>query len=133
MKKPKLPHGSIRIPHHAKTSSVINRLSRIEGHVCAIKRMIENDTPCPEVLIQLAAVNSAVHKTSRVVLEDHIESCLTQAVTDGTADVEAAPVQAILSAFGAPMAAAAPPTGSWSSVYPSVYWAKTGAARHSQT
>jgi CsoR family transcriptional regulator, copper-sensing transcriptional repressor len=50
--------------------------------------MIENDTPCPEVLIQLAAVSSAVHKTARVVLEDHIESCLTQAVSDGTAAKE---------------------------------------------
>jgi CsoR family transcriptional regulator, copper-sensing transcriptional repressor len=71
--------------HHARTASVINRLSRIEGHVRAIKRMIEDDVPCPDVLIQLAAVGSAVRKTARVVLEDHIDSCLTQAATDGTA------------------------------------------------
>lgn len=64
---------------------MINRLSRIEGHVRAIKRMIESGAPCPEVLIQLAAVGSAVQKTARVVLEDHIDSCLTQAAKDGTA------------------------------------------------
>lgn len=87
VKKPSLP-GKGKIVRHAKTTSVINRLSRIEGHVRAIKRMIERDAPCPEVLVQLAAVGSAVQKTARVVLEDHIESCLTQAVTDGTAASE---------------------------------------------
>lgn len=68
---------------HAKTSSVVNRLSRIEGHIRAIKRMLEEGKPCPDVLIQLAAVKSAVQKTSQVVLEDHIESCLTKATSKG--------------------------------------------------
>jgi CsoR family transcriptional regulator, copper-sensing transcriptional repressor len=70
--------------HHTQTASVINRLSRIEGHVRAIKRMIETGEPCTDVLIQLAAVNAAVHKTARVVLDDHIDSCLTHAAREGT-------------------------------------------------
>jgi CsoR family transcriptional regulator, copper-sensing transcriptional repressor len=73
---------------HAQTKTVINRLSRIEGHVRAIKRMIEEDKPCPEVLIQLAAVRSAVKKTAQVVLEDHIQSCLTEAAEKGAAEEE---------------------------------------------
>jgi CsoR family transcriptional regulator, copper-sensing transcriptional repressor len=83
----KAPQGrkSAARHRHAKTSSVINRLSRIEGHVRAVKRMIEEEAPCPDVLIQLAAVSSAVRKTARVVLEDHIESCLSRAVGEGTA------------------------------------------------
>ena len=64
---------------HQHTRAVINRLSRIEGHVRAIKKMIEDERPCPEVLIQLAAVRSAVTKASRLVLEDHMESCLYKA------------------------------------------------------
>lgn len=64
---------------HQHTKAVINRLSRIEGHVRAIKKMIEDERPCPEVLIQLAAVRSAVTKASRLVLEDHMESCLYNA------------------------------------------------------
>jgi DNA-binding FrmR family transcriptional regulator len=68
---------------HAQTSIVANRLSRIEGHVRAIKRMIEEGKPCPDVLIQLAAVKSAVQKTAQVVLEDHVESCLNKATLDG--------------------------------------------------
>ncbi len=74
--------------HHKRTTAVINRLSRIEGHVRAIKRMIQEDNPCPDVLIQLAAVKSAIQKTSQVVLEDHMESCLSQAVEKGETDQE---------------------------------------------
>ncbi len=73
---------------HKRSTAVINRLSRIEGHVRAIKRMIQEDKPCPDVLIQLAAVKSAIQKTSQVVLEDHIESCLSQAVEKGETDQE---------------------------------------------
>ncbi len=73
---------------HFQTRNVINRLSRIEGHVRAIKRMLEEDRPCPEVLIQLAAVKSAIQKASQIVLEDHIQSCLTEAVDKGTYEAE---------------------------------------------
>jgi CsoR family transcriptional regulator, copper-sensing transcriptional repressor len=73
---------------HIQTKKVINRLSRVEGHVRAIKRMLEEDRPCPEVLIQLAAVKSAIQKTSQIVLEDHIQSCMTEAVDKGTYEVE---------------------------------------------
>jgi DNA-binding FrmR family transcriptional regulator len=64
---------------HKHTRAVINRLSRIEGHVHAIKTMVEDERSCPEILIQLAAVKSAIIKVSRLVLEDHMESCLYKA------------------------------------------------------
>jgi DNA-binding FrmR family transcriptional regulator len=73
---------------HKKTVLVINRLSRIEGHIRAIKRMLEEERSCPEVLIQLAAVKSAVQKAAQVVLEDHIESCLGQAAITGNSEEE---------------------------------------------
>jgi CsoR family transcriptional regulator, copper-sensing transcriptional repressor len=73
---------------HLQTKKVINRLSRIEGHIRAIKRMVEEDRPCPEVLIQLAAVKSAIQKVSQIVLEDHIQSCMTEAVEKGTYESE---------------------------------------------
>ena len=73
---------------HKRTTAVINRLSRIEGHVRAIKRMLQEEKSCPDVLIQLAAVKSAIQKASQIVLEDHIESCLSQAVEKGDTDQE---------------------------------------------
>ena len=66
-------------PHthtHKQKRAIINRLSRIEGHVRSIKTLVDNDRDCSDVLIQLAAVRSAINKVGRLVLEDHLESCL---------------------------------------------------------
>ena len=48
-------------------------------HIRSIKKMLEEERPCPDVLIQLAAVKSAITKASQIVLEDHMESCLYNA------------------------------------------------------
>jgi len=66
--------------HHEHHQQVINRLARIEGHVRAIKRMVEEDIACPDVLIQIAAVRSALNGVGRVILEDHLQSCMVEAV-----------------------------------------------------
>ncbi len=84
---------------HSKTASVINRLSRTEGHIRAIKRMLQEGRPCPEVLIQLAAVRAAIDKVSRLVLEDHMESCLLHAVADGTPEDEWRQLKQALDSF----------------------------------
>lgn len=73
---------------HQQTKAVAEQLARTAGHVGAIKRMVEEGRPCPDVLIQLAAVRAAIDRTSRLVLEDHIESCLRGAATNGLADDE---------------------------------------------
>ena len=70
---------------HKHTRAVINRLSRIEGHVRSIKTMVEEGRDCSDILVQIA-VRSAVNQVGRVVLEDHVESCLLTAAADGTAD-----------------------------------------------
>lgn len=88
MQKPQETTNEMHAGQHKKTKAVINRLSRIEGHIRAIKRMIEEEKPCPEVLTQLAAVKAAVKKAAQVVLEDHIESCLGQAATKGDIEEE---------------------------------------------
>lgn len=65
---------------HEHHQQVLNRLARIEGHVRAIKRMVEEDTPCPDVLTQIAAVRAALNSVGRVILEDHLQSCMVDAV-----------------------------------------------------
>ncbi len=74
-------------PHH-QTKEVVDRLARIEGHVRAVKGMVEKGRPCPDVLIQLAAVRAALEQVSKVVLADHVESCLRGAAASGQADEE---------------------------------------------
>ena len=65
---------------HEHHQQVLNRLARIEGHVRAVKRMVEEDTACPDVLMQIAAIRSALNSVGRVILEDHIQSCMVEAV-----------------------------------------------------
>ncbi len=67
-------------PPHMQTKAVMNRLARISGHVDAIKRMVEDGRDCSEILIQLAAVDSAVISVSKVILKDHIDHCIVDAV-----------------------------------------------------
>ena len=68
---------------HAHTKAVINRLSRAIGHMESIKRMVENGRDCSEVLIQLSAVKSAINNTGKIILKDHIEHCIVDAVEHG--------------------------------------------------
>ncbi len=64
---------------HRHAREIVNRLSRIEGHVRKVKTMVEEERDCADVLIQLAAIRSAVNKTAQAALEDHVESCLLDA------------------------------------------------------
>ena len=68
---------------HAHTKAVLNRLSRAIGHLESIKRMVEDGRDCNEVLIQLSAVKSAINNTGKVILQDHIEHCIVDAVKSG--------------------------------------------------
>lgn len=69
--------------NHPNKKKVINRLARIEGHVRAIKNMVDDDRDCSEVLIQLAAVRNALESTAKVILKDHLEHCILHAVEKG--------------------------------------------------
>lgn len=64
---------------HTETKAVLNRLSRAIGHLESVKRMVESGRDCTEVLVQLAAVRSALNSTAKVILKDHIEHCIEDA------------------------------------------------------
>ena len=65
---------------HEHTKAVLNRLSRAIGHLESIKKMVENGS---EVLIQLSAVKAAINNTGKVILQDHIQHCLVDAIESG--------------------------------------------------
>lgn len=67
--------------------SLINRLSRIEGQIRGIKKMVENDAYCPDILVQSAAVNAAVNAFNRELLSNHIKSCVVADIRDGKDEV----------------------------------------------
>jgi len=66
--------------HHENSKAIINRLSRATGHLESIKKMVEEDRDCTEILIQIAAVKSAVNNIGKLILKDHINHCLIEAV-----------------------------------------------------
>lgn len=62
---------------------MINRLSRIEGQVRGVKRMVEEDAYCPDVLIQVSAINAALNSFNKVLLANHIRTCVAEDIREG--------------------------------------------------
>ena len=62
---------------------LLNRLSRIEGQVRGIKKMVENDAYCTDILIQVSAVNAALNSFNKVLLSNHIRSCVARDIREG--------------------------------------------------
>ena len=62
---------------------MINRLNRIEGQVRGIKKMVEDDAYCTDILIQVSAVNAALNSFNKVLLANHIKSCVINDIKEG--------------------------------------------------
>ena len=75
--------------HHSEEHrrEVSNRLARAIGHLQKVKRMVDDDEDCSDVLVQLAAVKSAINNTGKVILKDHMEHCIVHAVEDGDTEM----------------------------------------------
>ena len=76
-------HADAHPHHHENTRAVLNRMSRAIGHMESIKAMIEDGRDCSEVLIQIAAVRSAINNIGKIILEDHIRHCVVDALETG--------------------------------------------------
>lgn len=74
-------HSHSHSPEHQKR--IINRLSRAIGHLESVKRMLEDDRDCSEVLIQLMAVNAAIKNTGKAILREHMSHCIIDAMKEG--------------------------------------------------
>ena len=72
---------------HQNTKTVLHRLSIAIGHLKKVKDMVERGEDCSEVLVQLSAVKAAINNTGKIILKDHMEHCLVDAVQSG--DMEA--------------------------------------------
>lgn len=66
--------------------AVTKRLRRIEGQIRGIIKMVEEDKPCEDILIQIGSAKSALHKTGQVVLEGHLHHCVLDGIRDGKED-----------------------------------------------
>ncbi len=80
-------HSHTHTHSHAHTKEVTNRLARAIGHLQKVKQMVENGDDCSDVLIQLAAVKSALNNTGKVILKDHLDHCIVHAVEEGNTEM----------------------------------------------
>ncbi len=74
-------HEHIHDPKEIK--AITNRLAKAIGHLEAVKGMVENGRDCSEVLVQLAAVKSALNNTGKLILKEHIRHCIVHAIENG--------------------------------------------------
>ena len=73
-----------------------SRLKKISGQVNAIDRMIDEDIPCEQILMQVNAVKSALHKVGHIIVEGHLEHCVKDAIEQGDADDALGDISTIL-------------------------------------
>lgn len=68
---------------HTQTKVVLDRLARAIGHLQTVRNMVQRGEDCSSVLIQLSAVRAALNSTGKIILKDHIEHCLVEAIETG--------------------------------------------------
>lgn len=89
--------------HHVHSEEslrrIVNRLSRIEGHIRGIKSMVQESRSCPDVLVQVAAVRGALDRVARMILDEHLTDCIGRAAKEGNIEAEIEELKAALDRF----------------------------------
>ncbi len=75
------------------------RLKKISGQIAAIDRMIDEDVPCEDIIVQINAVKSAVHKVGQIIMEGHIQHCVRDGIEHGDADKTIAEFTKVIEQF----------------------------------
>ena len=75
------------------------RLKKIIGQVQAIDRMIDEDVPCEDIIVQINAVKSAVHKVGQIIMEGHIQHCVRDGIEHGDAEKTIAEFTKVIEQF----------------------------------
>ena len=75
------------------------RLKKIAGQINAIDRMIDEDVPCEDIIVQINAVKSAIHKVGQIVMEGHIQHCVRDGIEHGNADKTIAEFTKVIDQF----------------------------------
>lgn len=75
------------------------RLKKIQGQIAAIDRMIDEDVPCEDIIVQVNAVKSALHKIGQIIMEGHIQHCVRDGIEHGDADKTIAEFTKVIEQF----------------------------------
>jgi CsoR family transcriptional regulator, copper-sensing transcriptional repressor len=92
-------HAHQHVHSEESLRQIVNRLSRIEGHVRGIKTMVQESRDCPDVLVQIAAVRGALDRVARMILDEHLNECVARAAKEGNIAEELEGLKAALDRF----------------------------------
>ena len=88
--------GSVILKECMDSENLHRRLKKIIGQINAIDRMIDEDIPCEQILMQVNASKSALHKVGHIIVEGHLEHCVKEAINEGDADEALGDISSIL-------------------------------------
>ena len=80
------PHNHSHTHDPKKIKAIINRVAKSIGHLESVKKMLESQRDCADVLIQLAAVRSEINSAGKILLKEHMEHCIVEAVQENDQD-----------------------------------------------
>ena len=83
------PHcsGKTKTRDDKEYKDLMNRLKRIEGQVRGVEGMLENDAYCTDILVQVSAITSALNSFNKVLLANHMKSCVAENIRNGNDDI----------------------------------------------
>ncbi|HWQ77063.1 MAG TPA: metal-sensing transcriptional repressor [Syntrophomonas sp.] len=84
---------------HHDVENLCKRINRVEGQLGGIRKMLESNKPCDEIIIQLNSAKAALQKISQIVLEDHLDHCVIDALRDGNSEVQIDSLKRALSQY----------------------------------
>ena len=84
-----------------ETTKIVNRLKSIEGHVRGVEKMVEDGSYCINIVNQISAIQSALHKVNALVLDRHLHTCVTTAIRGDDADERERVIGEIMGVFNA--------------------------------
>jgi DNA-binding FrmR family transcriptional regulator len=94
-----MENGGSEMNQNMDVENVIRRLRRIEGQVRGVAKMVEEDKPCEDILIQIGSVKAALHKVGQFVLEGHLHHCVLDGIQAGSGDEVLAKLSGALEQF----------------------------------
>ena len=72
--------------HEHRRDQIVLRLKKAVGHAQAVLRMVEDNRDCPEILLQISAVRAALTQAGKLVLQDHLDTCIVDAIKNGSGE-----------------------------------------------
>lgn len=94
-----MEHNHVMQAPNREKGNALTRLKKIEGQVRGVQKMIDEDRYCPDILVQISAIQSALSKVAMQILEGHTRGCVARAIREGHGDAAIEELMDVLRKF----------------------------------